>query len=58
MEHVEVDEAEHAFCAIKKKIVPKSISSYDCAVEQWGPEVHRDNNTGISGKSMCVDLDR
>lgn len=41
-----------------KKIVPKSISGYDCAVEQWGPEVHRDNNTGTSGKSMGVDLDK
>lgn len=57
MEHVEVDEAQHAFCALKK-IVPKTISSYDCAVEQWGPEVHRDKNTGISGKSMGVDLNR
>ena len=34
-EHVEVDETQHGFRTLKKtKILTKSVSSYDCAVEQ------------------------
>ena len=44
--------------SIPSKILIKSVSSYDCAVEQWGPETHRDNKTDISSKSIGVELDK
>ena len=51
-----MNDTQHGLHTLKKDI--KSISSYDCAVEQSGPEAHRGNITVISGDSMGVELDR